>query len=130
MARLWTQDSGLGTRDSERSEVEERLAAAINPWLAHMTWRRDFEAWRERRIWQERYQGDNLRDLRQAFSGDLSDKRLLDLGAGMGGLSVALLLETRGEAGRSALTPNLSPLTPTPTPNPSPLTPGVRLQAL
>src|SRR5947208_16526259 len=108
MARLWTQDSGLGTRDSERSAVEERLAAAIDPWLAHMTWRRDFEAWRERRIWQERYQGDNLRDLWAAFSGDLSGKRLLDLGAGMGGLSVALLLA----------------------PNPSPLTPGVRLQAL
>src|ERR671934_1486141 len=93
MAPLWTQDSGLKTLDSEQSSVEERLAAAIEPWLAHMTWRKDFEAWRERRIWQERYQADNLRDLRQAFSGDLSGKRLLDLGAGMGGLSVALLLE-------------------------------------
>ncbi|MFL5733608.1 MAG: methyltransferase domain-containing protein [Chloroflexia bacterium] len=75
------------------AQLEERLAAAIQPWLEHMTWRKDFDAWRKRRIWQERYQDDNLRDLKAAF-GDLSGKRLLDLGAGMGGLSVALLLDS------------------------------------
>src|SRR4051794_1898021 len=74
-------------------DLEERLAAAIQPWLEHMTWRKDFDSWRKRRMWQEQYQEDNLRDLRAAFAGDLSGKRLLDLGAGMGGLSVALLLE-------------------------------------
>src|SRR5437867_8635379 len=74
-------------------ELEERLTAAIEPWLAHMRWRKDFEAWRERRIWQERYQGDNVRDVRQALGGMVAGKTLLDLGAGMGGLSVAVLLE-------------------------------------
>lgn len=73
--------------------LEEQLAAAIEPWLAHMTWRKDFEQWRERRIWQERHQEANLRDVRQALGRVVQGKRLLDLGAGMGGLSVAMLLE-------------------------------------
>ena len=75
------------------SELEGRLVDAIEPWLAHMRWRKDYEAWRERRIWQEHHQGDSLRDVRQALGGGVSDKVLLDLGAGMGGLSVALLRE-------------------------------------
>src|SRR5258708_13292547 len=70
---------------------EDELVAAIEPWLAHMTWRKDFAAWRERRIWQERYQADGVRDVRHALNGEAQGKMLLDLGAGMGGLSVALL---------------------------------------
>jgi ubiquinone/menaquinone biosynthesis C-methylase UbiE len=100
---------------SEGRDLEDRIEAAIQPWLEHMRWRKDFEAWRERRIWQERYQQDNLRDIRQAFGGELSGKRLLDLGAGMGGLSVALLLSDVSDAG-----PGLSA-----DPNA-----GIRLQAL
>jgi ubiquinone/menaquinone biosynthesis C-methylase UbiE len=74
-------------------DIEERLAAAIEPWLAHMRWRKDFEAWRDRRIWQERYQADNLRDIKRALGGNLAGKKVLDLGAGMGGLSVAMMRE-------------------------------------
>lgn len=73
--------------------LEQQLADAIEPWLAHMTWRKDFAAWRERRIWQELHQGDNLRDVRSALGGRVAGKSLLDLGAGMGGLSVALMRE-------------------------------------
>jgi ubiquinone/menaquinone biosynthesis C-methylase UbiE len=58
-----------------------------------MTWRKDFAAWRERRIWQERHQGDNVRDVRRALGSRIEGKKLLDLGAGMGGLSVALMRE-------------------------------------
>ena len=58
-----------------------------------MTWRKDFEAWRERRIWQELHQQDNLRDVRAALGPKMAGKTLLDLGAGMGGLSVAVMLE-------------------------------------
>ncbi len=78
--------------------LEQRLSDAIEPWLAHMTWRKDFAAWRERRIWQELHQGDNLGDVRQALGSRIEGRVLLDLGAGMGGLSVALMREL-GPAG-------------------------------
>ncbi|HET9495002.1 MAG TPA: class I SAM-dependent methyltransferase [Chloroflexia bacterium] len=74
--------------------LEARLAAAIEPWLQHMTWRDDFVEWRERRIWQEKHQEANVKDVVQALK-QHAGERLLDLGAGMGGLSVALLLDPR-----------------------------------
>jgi ubiquinone/menaquinone biosynthesis C-methylase UbiE len=81
----------VGNSGSE--ELEGRIAEAIEPWLAHMRWRKDFEAWRERRVWQERHQESNLRDIRGALGGRHSGKVMLDLGAGMGGLSVAVMRE-------------------------------------
>ncbi|WP_298817078.1 class I SAM-dependent methyltransferase [Chloroflexus sp.] len=71
--------------------IDEKLAAAIDPWLQHMTWRRDFAAWRERRLRQEHYQTERLAQAR-AVIGDLKGARLLDLGAGMGGFAVAAAL--------------------------------------
>jgi ubiquinone/menaquinone biosynthesis C-methylase UbiE len=78
--------------------LEAELAAAIEPWLAHMTWRKDFDEWRKRRIWQEECQQANMKDLAQALGANVEGKSMLDLGAGMGGLSVAVLLEY-GEKG-------------------------------
>jgi 2-polyprenyl-3-methyl-5-hydroxy-6-metoxy-1,4-benzoquinol methylase len=75
------------------SELEARIAAAIDPWLAHMSWRKDFEQWREHRIRQELHQDGNLKDVRAALGPGVAGKMLLDLGAGMGGLSVAILRE-------------------------------------
>jgi ubiquinone/menaquinone biosynthesis C-methylase UbiE len=71
---------------------------AIEPWLQHMKWRADFDSWRVRRIWQEDHQEANLRDIRPVLGLRVEGTRLLDLGAGMGGLSVALLREY-GEKG-------------------------------
>jgi ubiquinone/menaquinone biosynthesis C-methylase UbiE len=76
-------------------ELEAALARAIEPWLAHMMWRKDFDSWRDRRIWQERHQDANLKDIAQFLDEKVAGKSLLDLGAGMGGLSVALLLAYR-----------------------------------
>src|SRR4051812_29027978 len=73
------------------ADLEARIEAAIEPWLAHMRWRDDFASWRKRRIWQENYQQDNLHDVEQALGERVRDAAVLDLGAGMGGLSVALL---------------------------------------
>jgi ubiquinone/menaquinone biosynthesis C-methylase UbiE len=67
------------------------LEAAIEPWLTHMTWRRDYATWRERRIYQERYQTERLA-LLERTAGPLKSMRLLDLGAGMGGFAVAAAL--------------------------------------
>lgn len=67
------------------------LEQAIDPWLQHMTWRRDYERWRERRINQEQYQDERLAQL-ERITGPLNGLRLLDLGAGMGGFVVAAAL--------------------------------------
>jgi ubiquinone/menaquinone biosynthesis C-methylase UbiE len=70
---------------------EAELTAKIDRWLNHMTWRPDFEGWREGRIWQERVQAERLR-LIEHYGGSLPGRRILDLGSGMGGSSVALAL--------------------------------------
>jgi SAM-dependent methyltransferase len=70
-------------------EREAELTRRIDHWLAHMTWRPDFERWREGRIWQERQQEQRLR-LIARYGGALPGRRILDLGSGMGGTSVAL----------------------------------------
>ncbi|MEO7910876.1 MAG: class I SAM-dependent methyltransferase [Roseiflexaceae bacterium] len=70
-------------------EREAELTQRIDHWLAHMTWRPDFERWREGRIWQERQQDERLH-LIARYGGALPGRRILDLGSGMGGTSVAL----------------------------------------
>jgi ubiquinone/menaquinone biosynthesis C-methylase UbiE len=74
-------------------DLEQEIAAAIDPWLAHMRWRKDFAAWRRRRIRQEDDQAANVATVRTALRGGLKGRRLLDLGSGMGGLTVALARE-------------------------------------
>jgi len=71
--------------------LEAAIEAAIEPWLAHMYWRDDFKQWRERRLRQEDYQATNLKDVKTALGDEVRGKTVLDLGSGMGGLSVALL---------------------------------------
>ena len=85
----------LPQTESDSETVDQALAAAIDPWLAHMRWRADFDQWRQGRLWQENKQGRTLATLRlfmrQAGHNDaLTGLRVLDLGCGMGGLSVAL----------------------------------------
>lgn len=70
---------------------EAELTRRIDHWLAHMTWRPDFARWREGRIWQERQQRERLQ-LIERYGGPLAGRRILDLGSGMGGTSVALAL--------------------------------------
>ena len=77
------------TGDSTADEREARLAALVDRWTAHMRWRADFAEWRERRLWQERHQGERLRQL-AGCCGPLAGRLVLDLGCGMGGLAVAL----------------------------------------
>ncbi|GAB4446393.1 MAG: class I SAM-dependent methyltransferase [Chloroflexi bacterium OHK40] len=69
----------------------DELERAIDPWLQHMAWRRDFDRWRERRLNQEQYQGERLALLTEA-AGPIAGMGLLDLGAGMGGFAVAAAL--------------------------------------
>jgi ubiquinone/menaquinone biosynthesis C-methylase UbiE len=71
-------------------ELEAQIVAAIEPWLAHMRWRKDFAAWRRRRLYQEDYQAERVVEVRQALGGSFTGQRVLDLGSGMGGGLVAL----------------------------------------
>ena len=87
--QIETAATSESTEASDAVAREARLAALVDQWTAHMRWRADFAAWRERRLWQERYQADRLRQLRD-FCGPLTGQRVLDLGCGMGGLVVAL----------------------------------------
>lgn len=66
----------------------DQLATAIDPWLQHMTWRRDYQTWRERRLYQEHYQAERIAQI-EKFAGPIDGLRILDLGAGMGGFAVA-----------------------------------------
>lgn len=72
--------------------LEAELAARIAPWLEHMRWRRDFEEWRERRLHQERYQEEHLARVRAVLPSP-AGCAVLDLGAGMGGFTVAMARE-------------------------------------
>ncbi len=69
----------------------DALAQAIDPWLQHMTWRRDYVTWRERRLYQEQYQAERIVQI-ERHARPLAGARLLDLGAGMGGFAVAAAL--------------------------------------
>lgn len=80
-------------------EIDRQLAEAIDPWLEHMRWRPDFAKWRNGRLWQETKQKRTLEilELFMSMAGKTPDSlkglRVLDLGCGMGGLSVALARE-------------------------------------
>jgi 2-polyprenyl-3-methyl-5-hydroxy-6-metoxy-1,4-benzoquinol methylase len=86
MQRMTTTSLPSPALDQAR---EAELVERIDHWLAHMTWRPDFARWREGRIWQERQQGERLQ-LIERYGGALPKRRILDLGSGMGGTSVAL----------------------------------------
>lgn len=78
-----------------KPEIESALEQQIEPWLEHMRWRADFADWRQKRLWQENYQTDAVKQVRAAqktgASGNAPNTaRVLDLGAGMGGFAVAM----------------------------------------
>lgn len=83
-------------------EIERSLVGQIDPWLAHMRWRADFDQWRMKRLWQENYQGEALSDVHRFGGKEASSSRVLDLGSGMGGFAVALV---RSEAERTSPQP-------------------------
>lgn len=70
------------------SEREAQLAALIDEWTAHMRWRKNYDRWREDRLWQEDTQSARLAAVREAC-GSLIGARVLDIGSGMGGFLVA-----------------------------------------
>jgi 2-polyprenyl-3-methyl-5-hydroxy-6-metoxy-1,4-benzoquinol methylase len=88
--------------EQQNIKIENEIHAKIEAWTSHMPWRTDLEEWKNRRLWQEDYQEAKLSQFSH-YSGILAGQRILDLGCGMGGLSVAL---SRAGAIVTALDPN------------------------
>lgn len=72
-----------------QNENEEKLRELVIKWTNQFKWRKDFLKWQEERIWQEKYQ-DKIIDFLEKFIPDLKNKKILDLGCGMGGFLVAM----------------------------------------
>jgi ubiquinone/menaquinone biosynthesis C-methylase UbiE len=72
-----------------QAENESKLRKLVVKWTEFFRWRKDFLKWREERIWQEKYQGKTINFL-EKFIPDLKNKKILDLGCGMGGFLVAM----------------------------------------
>jgi ubiquinone/menaquinone biosynthesis C-methylase UbiE len=76
----------------KNDEIEEKLHELIVKWTNFMKWHPKYEKWVEDRIWQEKHQEERINSLKENFN-SLLGKRILDLGCGMGGLTVALAKE-------------------------------------
>ena len=93
MSKKATQPTVSGLRLPEPQldrKVEKELRKLMEKGLAANAWRPDFDAFVERRIWNER-QHDRVVHLLAERNGGLAGKGVLDLGSGRGGLSVAMM---------------------------------------
>ncbi len=71
-----------------RAAGEAELTHLVDRWTTHMRWRKNYDRWREDRLWQEDHQLPRLRAI-AAQTGTLDGARVLDVGSGMGGFLVA-----------------------------------------
>lgn len=67
---------------------EAAIEALVTKWTAHMRWRKNYDRWREDRLWQEETQMPRLRAIARA-AGETRGRQVLDIGSGMGGFLVA-----------------------------------------
>lgn len=82
---------------------EPAFEAQIDRWVEPMRWRPDYDQWREKRLWQERYQDERLQMIR-TFGGEIAGRRILEVSCGMGGTLVAL-----AQAGAATLATEFNP---------------------
>lgn len=68
---------------------ETHFIESIDRWVTPMSWRPDYDIWREKRIWQEHYQTERLSVI-ERFGGEIYGRRILEISCGMGGTLVAL----------------------------------------
>lgn len=73
-----------------KNYFEPELKKMILKYTRKMKWRKDFKEWENYRIWQENYQNDKI-SLIVKHCKNLDNKAILDLGCGMGGLSISLV---------------------------------------
>lgn len=75
-----------------KQDIFRALEGAIDAYLQGQAHRIDYETWRAHRLRQEEDQQPALETLRLLFGSRLSELRILDIGAGMGGYPVGLRL--------------------------------------
>jgi len=86
-------DSGRRVRDQDdmAAQTETELIDLVDRWTAHMRWRKNYDRWREDRLWQEDNQYARLRTIAR-HTKRMTGTRVLDIGSGMGGFLVAARL--------------------------------------
>ena len=72
-----------------QNENEQKLRDLVVKLTKPFKWRKDFLEWQKYRIWQENHQKKIINFL-EKFIPDLKNKKILDLGCGMGGFLVAM----------------------------------------
>lgn len=70
-------------------EINDQIELLIQPGLEANRWRSDFKTWKNKRLWEEKYKEKQIKKITRV-TGSLDGKRILDIGCGRGGLSVAL----------------------------------------
>lgn len=81
----------MTVQERATTETEAELTALVDRWTAHMRWRKNYDRWREDRLWQEDHQTVLLRAITRQTK-NLTGTRTLDIGSGMGGFLVAATL--------------------------------------
>lgn len=76
-------------KNDMENRVEAELRVLVTKWTSHMKWRANYEEWVNGRLWQEKQQEFAIIGAKEAL-GDFSRRKVLDLGCGMGGFSMAL----------------------------------------
>ncbi|HEY8293261.1 MAG TPA: methyltransferase domain-containing protein [Thermomicrobiales bacterium] len=79
------------TDEREAEQREAEITALVDRWTAHMRWRKNYDRWREDRLWQEDHQMPHIRAIAR-HTEHLAGARVLDIGSGMGGFLIAATL--------------------------------------
>jgi len=72
-----------------QNKNEQKLRELIKKWTDFFKWRKDFDKWQKGRMEQENYQEKEI-NLFESIIPHLRNKKILDLGSGMGGFLVAM----------------------------------------
>ena len=72
-----------------QNKNEQKLRELIKKWTDFFKWRKDFDRWQKGRMEQENYQEKEI-NLFESIVPHLRNKKILDLGSGMGGFLVAM----------------------------------------
>jgi SAM-dependent methyltransferase len=79
------------TAEPRSGQHEAELTALVDRWTAHMRWRKNYDRWREDRLWQEDTQHPRLSMIAR-HTNSLTGTQVLDIGSGMGGFLIAATL--------------------------------------
>lgn len=81
----------MDERERGASQREAELTDLVERWTGHMRWRKNYDRWREDRLWQEDHQAPRFQAIARATNHRVG-VRMLDIGSGMGGFIIAAAL--------------------------------------